>query len=280
MEADIHTVFESGYYRMLDFRCRCRAGHVSHPEHSHAFSISFVRQGNFLFNVYRQSLDAFSGGVLITKPGFERTVSHVHTVPDACTIFEFKDAFYQQLRHDEAYRRFFDNRDLHSTLVNPGAEAEFLHAYAWQQVQAGATRLELDETVTALATLALSAAGHGAPGVELPPSLKRHHLSTLETAKQYMQTHLTENISLKDIADHCHVSAFHFSRIFRTFTGQAPHRFLLGIRLTRARTLLQRSEMPVTEVGYEAGFNSPEHFSAAFRRAFGAAPSAFRRKKS
>jgi AraC family transcriptional regulator len=97
MNADIHTLYESDFYRIADFRCRCTECITSKPEYSQSFCISFVRKGNFLFNVFRHSLDSYNGCVLITKPGYERTVTHTHTVPDECTIFDFKTDFYREL---------------------------------------------------------------------------------------------------------------------------------------------------------------------------------------
>ena len=88
MQADIHTLYESNFYRILDFKCRCNDCNTSKPEYGNAFTISFVRKGNFLFNVFRHSLDSYNGCVLISKPGYERTVTHAHTIPDECTIFD------------------------------------------------------------------------------------------------------------------------------------------------------------------------------------------------
>ena len=98
MEADIHSLYESDFYRILDFKCRCADCSTSRPEYSNAFAISFVRKGNFLFNVFRHSLDSYSGCVLISKPNMN-TVTHAHTVPDECTIFDFKRSFMMAHGH-------------------------------------------------------------------------------------------------------------------------------------------------------------------------------------
>src|SRR5213596_2476352 len=113
MQADIHTLYESDFYRVLDFRCRCKDCNTSKPEYSQSFAISFVRKGNFLFNVFRQSLDSYSGCVLVTKPGYERTVTHIHEVPDECSIFDFTADFYKKLTDQYGSLKFFRDNDLH-----------------------------------------------------------------------------------------------------------------------------------------------------------------------
>lgn len=120
MDADIHTLFESDFYRILDFKCRCRDCGTSQPEYSESFCISFVRKGNFLFNVFRLSLDSYTGCVLITKPGYERTVTHVHPVL-------FKNEFYEKVREQYGNIQFLFDNDLHSTLVKTNADLEYLH---------------------------------------------------------------------------------------------------------------------------------------------------------
>ena len=122
MEADIHTLYTSDFYRIIDFKCRCTDCRMSKPEYNNSFSISFVRTGNFLFNVFRNSLDSYTGCVLVTKPGYERTVTHVHTVPDQCTIFDFKTGFYNELLDHYGGVQFFSSNDLHSTLVKASPE--------------------------------------------------------------------------------------------------------------------------------------------------------------
>src|SRR6185503_5101125 len=148
MQADIHSLYESDFYRILDFKCLCTDCRTSKPEYSEAFSISFVRKGNFLFNVFRHSLDSYSGCVLITKPGYERTVTHTHTVPDECTIFDFKSTFFQELLDQYKGIRFLSDNDLHSTLLKTNAETEFLHFQILQLILTrSGSKLQIDNQV-------------------------------------------------------------------------------------------------------------------------------------
>lgn len=277
MVADIHTLFTSDFYRIVDFKCRCVDCNTSKPEYSDSFCISFVRTGNFLFNVFRNSFDSYTGCVLVTKPGYERTVTHVHTVPDECTIFDFKTGFYQALLEYYGGAQFFRSNDLHSTLVKTSPETEFLHYQILRRVLAReGTKLEIDQLVMEVAHKILENIIPYKADEKINARLKRNHLATIERAKAYITAHFTNDISLTEIADHCHVSPFHFSRIFKTFTLTAPHQFLLSVRLKQAELLLRNTTMPVMDIAFSSGFNSIEHFTSAFSNRYKVPPAQFR----
>jgi AraC-like DNA-binding protein len=277
MEALLTTLYESSFYQITDFRCRCTDCNTSKPEYSQAFAISFVRKGNFLFNVFRHSLDSYNGCVLITKPGYERTVTHTHTVPDECTIFSFKDDFYKELLEQYGGMKFFRDNDLHSTLVKTKPETEFLHFHILQLILSkSGSRLEIDNRVMEVIEKILTNITDYTPDHRINMRLKKNHLLTIERAKEYITEYFTEDISLQDIAAYCYVSPFHFSRIFKTFTSYAPHQFLLLIRLQHAEMLLRDTSLPVADIAFSSGFNSIEHFSAAFRQQYKFSPMNFR----
>jgi AraC-like DNA-binding protein len=281
MQADIHTLYESGFYRILDFKCRCRDCDVSKPEYSDAFAISFVRKGNFLFNVFRQSLDSYNGCVLVTKPGYERTVTHTHTIPDECTIFDFSKSFYNELAQHYGSSNFFSNNDLHSTLVHTNPEMEFLHFYILQLVQNRAgSKLQVDNLVMDVIAKVLDSATDYKPNEKIHARLKKNHLSTIERAKEYITGNFTSDISLMEIAEYSYVSLFHFSRIFKAFTSSSPHQFLLAIRLQHAAMLLRNTSLPVADIAFSSGFNSIEYFTSAFRQKYKYPPAKFRSGKS
>lgn len=277
MQADIHTLYESDFYRILDFRCRCNDCRTSKPEYSQSFAISFIRKGNFLFNVFRHSLDSYSGCALITKPGYEHTVTHVHTVPDECTIFEFKPDFYEELKLHYDNSKLFTDPDLDSTLVHTNAEMEFLHYYILQLIKnRSGSKLQADNLVIEMIGKVLSSVTDYKPDARINPKLKKNHLITIERAREYITTHFTQDISLMEIASYCYVSPFHFSRLFKTFTSTSPHQFLQAIRLQHASMLLRNTNLPVADIAFTSGFNSIEYFSTAFRSKYKCPPAKFR----
>jgi transcriptional regulator GlxA family with amidase domain len=240
-----------------------------------------VRKGNFLFNVFRHSLDSYNGCILITKPGYERTVTHAHAVPDECTIFEFKNDFYPELLQRYNNTRFFQDNDLHSTLIRTNTETEFLHFFIAQLVlQRSGSKLQIDHLVMELIDKILGAVTDYIPDAKINARLKKNHLTTIERAKEYITGNFTQDISLMEIAAYCYVSPFHFSRIFKTFTSCSPHQFLLSIRLQHAAMLLRNTTITVADIAFSSGFNSIEHFTSAFRQQYKYPPAKFRTAKA
>jgi len=277
MNADIHTLYESDFYQVLDFQCRCTDCVTSKPEYSDSFSIAFVRKGNFLFNVFRRSLDSYNGCILITKPGYERTVTHAHAVPDECTIFAFRKSFYRELQQRYAHTKFFSDNDLHSTLLRTNMETEFLHFTIMQLVlQRSGSKLQIDQLVMQVIDKVLGTITDYTPDARIHARLKKQHLTTIERAKDYITGNFTQDISLMEIASYCYVSPFHFSRIFKTFTAVSPHQYLLSIRLQHAAMLLGNTPMTVGDVAFSSGFNSIEYFTTAFRQQYKCPPAKYR----
>ncbi|GJG86753.1 AraC family transcriptional regulator [Gemmatimonadetes bacterium T265] len=93
---------------------------------------------------------------------------------------------------------------------------------------------------------------------------------------EYLRAHYRESITLERLAAEAAISKFHFARLFRAATGEAPHRFLVRLRVDAARQLLRDTELPVAEVAAAVGYGSVAQFAAAFARHVGRTPRAFR----
>ena len=66
-----------------------------------------------------------------------------------------------------------------------------------------------------------------------------------------MHEHLYDPLSLQDMADIAHYSPFHFNRLFRKITGIPPNHFLYALRLSRAKRLLEETDLNVTDICFE-----------------------------
>lgn len=279
MNADIHNLYRSDRYHVLDFRCHCTDRTISKSEYSKNFKISFVRKGNFLYNVFRHSFDAYNGKWIVTKPGYEHTVGHIHEIPDECTIFEFEKEFYHELNGIYHLDRhwFFGNADRHSLVINASVETEYLHYTLLSYLKRpGRSRILIDMLVMELVQSILSLLDESQDNHKVDDRLKKNHLATIERAKEYIAHNFIEDISLSDISQYCYVSPFHFSRLFKTFTSYSPYQYLLKTRLKNSEFLLRNTDRAVTEICFSSGFNSLEHFITAFKQTYQAPPSHFR----
>lgn len=82
--------------------------------------------------------------------------------------------------------------------------------------------------------------------------------------------------TLAQLANAASLSVNHFIRAFRQQTGVTPHRHVVLRRLERGIALLKKPGMSVAEAADDAGFATPAHFVATFRRTMGVTPGAFR----
>jgi len=101
-------------------------------------------------------------------------------------------------------------------------------------------------------------------------------LFRLFTARSRLRDDTFEPVSLDELAGQAGMSSFHFLRLFRKTFGQTPHRLSIEFRLARARTLLIETDMPVTEVCFECGYESLGSFSHLFQKTMGCSPRQYR----
>jgi len=284
MEAEVHILFSSDYYEICDFKCLCHECSRSKREYNEHLSLCITRSGNFYYNAFRSTLDSYSGSVLVSKPGYDYTVTHLADSPDECTIIIFKKAFYEDIEAQLQLGShwFFSNKDIQSLLLKTSPQFEQLHYSLLRAAKKTAPdKLEMDSLVMEILEEVLSRfTNYEIPQV-LPARLKKHHLVTIEKAKQHLTEQLTKNISLEGLSRHCCVSPFHFSRIFKIFTGYPVYQYLQLMRLKHAEMLLATA-LPVADIAFQSGFNSIDYFSSAFKKQYKVSPSAFRnsRKKT
>ncbi|MEP7232636.1 MAG: AraC family transcriptional regulator [Ginsengibacter sp.] len=95
------------------------------------------------------------------------------------------------------------------------------------------------------------------------------------SAKHFIDTNFTDNITLDDICKEACISKFHLVRSFKKLYGTTPYQYLTSVRINKAKTLL-RNKASVAEVCYSVGFESLTSFTALFKKKMGRAPSAFK----
>ncbi|QAX85356.1 AraC family transcriptional regulator [Pseudomonas sp. DTU12.3] len=94
----------------------------------------------------------------------------------------------------------------------------------------------------------------------------------------YIEAHLEGDLSIHALSQVANFSAFHFHRQFSAFVGVPVSRYVQLMRLRRAAHRLSATgPYSILDAAADAGFDSPEAFSRAFKRDFGMAPSAFRK---
>lgn len=112
----------------------------------------------------------------------------------------------------------------------------------------------------------LAEASQGAGG---GADAKSRHKELIRNAKVYIVEHSGEVIDFKELAERLGVNYRTFRHIFAKESGMPPLRFQMETKLSRAKSLLVSSDLPVSEIAALLGFNSPWYFAHFFQRETG-----------
>jgi AraC-like DNA-binding protein len=102
------------------------------------------------------------------------------------------------------------------------------------------------------------------------------NLAHLRRARDLMDREYARPLDIAAIARAALMSPAHFSRRFRAAYGETPYSYLMTRRIERAKALLRRGDLSVTEVCLEVGCTSLGSFSARFTELVGETPTAYR----
>ena len=115
--------------------------------------------------------------------------------------------------------------------------------------------------------------GEPAEIVEYPSSLPYK----VSEVAQYIGNHYAETLTLAQLSGQFHISPFYISRIFTQITGLSIISYINHVRVEEARRLLQDTDLSVTEIALQVGYQSVTHFGRVFKAAMGASPQRYRK---
>lgn len=133
------------------------------------------------------------------------------------------------------------------------------------------SRIDQEHALHQIVTRVVQRAGTFQPSARLgrPDAL-------LLRAKDYILTHLEDDVSLDDISHAAHLSKYHFLRLFRQQFGMTPHQYVLNCRINAARSTLEAG-VPANDVAFRYGFADLSHFNRRFKRIYGMTPHQYQR---
>lgn len=252
-----------------------RATYVTHSFSRHAhegFAIGVVEAGAQAFRHRGTTETAPAGGIIIVNPGEAHTgraatetgYTYRMLYPDSGLL---RRAARELVGRDRGVPSFPDPvvRDRHLARLLGD-----LHVL----LETSAPRLERESRL--LWTLARLIRRH-ADGVRSVSRLRagreRHAVGK---AREYVEAHHAENVSLQELSRVANLSPFHLLRVFHEEVGLPPHAYLAGVRVVRAKALLSAGE-PVGRVAAETGFFDQSHLTKSFKRALGFTPGEYAR---
>lgn len=111
---------------------------------------------------------------------------------------------------------------------------------------------------------------------KLAPQRQTPLSASVSLAKNFIDNHYSNNITLKTLEDRTHISRFHLSHLFKAEIGMSPINYLIHVRFGHAKTLLKTTNFSIMQIAQHVGFNSVNFFSTKFKETFHCTPREYR----
>lgn len=103
--------------------------------------------------------------------------------------------------------------------------------------------------------------------------------AVVNKAISYILSHIWEPITLEEVAEYCNISKFHFSRMFKSETGESVYSFIKRVKLEQSALRLKlETQKSITDIGLDYGYSS-SNYSSAFKKHHHLSPYEFRKKE-
>ena len=249
-------------------------GHAYDPHWHDSYLVGITEQGLQQFNCRRQQHNSTPGKVFLLEPGD----IHDGTAPEAGG-FTYRTLYLDPRWLDRELRAQFEEAPDNAQLSFAATLAEdprlaIATANAFEAMHHDELRIVRQ---TALDHLLANLTSHLRWRTLIDPDPRLPLVA--QRARDYLHSHLHQDIGLDDLARVTGVDRFRLSRAFKAAFGLAPHAYLIQLRLTRARHLLARGEAPVS-VAAALGFADQSHLGRWFQRAYRMTPAGYRRRCS
>lgn len=248
-ELDIRKILDikKGTIPIGDSACRCR--------HSDCFA--FVLSGKAVYYFDGETVTAEKGNILFLAEGssYEITVSD----PDYCFYFiDFVFSERKPLRNE-----VFKQKNLEKL------ENVFIKFHALWTAGNFSDKIYCKSLIYNIYSDIVKE-----NALQYIPSSKKTRIDlALETIKKDFTR---ADISIEALCKDCSMSEVHFRRLFYQIYHTSPMKFIISLRISKAKELLTNSEMKIQDISEACGFNNPYYFSKVFRQAVGITPSQYR----
>ncbi len=260
--------------------CRPHCSSTGPEEYSQSDDIVLPRSGLFVKHVRGKTVVADANQVVFFNRGESYRVSHPLTGGDDCTTFTLSRALLRDLLR--RYDPDAADRSTNPFSVSHGPSekrAFFLHSALLRAlIHERVSTLAVEENVLGLLDTLLPTAlrERRRPGDAERPATLRAHRDIVHAVLLAVAERCGPRLCLGDLSRLGHCSPYHLARLFKRTTGVSIHRYRTQLRLRRALGALIDGERDLTALALSLGFFDHSHFSNAFQRAFGMAPSQFR----
>lgn len=276
------TLFRSPLVAVYDIDCYAPRGDRSAEEFSSGHSVVFPRSGVFIKHASKQNqLVAECTRVLFFNRDESYRVSHPVADGDSCTSIHFSQSpLIDFISSVDPSIEDSPDWPFRSAAADCSASIA-LNLHRLRQLllnRRQVDRLAVEEICASLLAETVASANQRRGVVRQPirAVTQQAHRDLVDAARIVLARRFRDKPSLGELARAVFSSPFHLARIFRRETGLSLHRQLTRLRLRHALEHLADGKPDLTMLALDLGFSSHAHFSHAFRREFGSAPSQLR----
>ncbi len=157
------------------------------------------------------------------------------------------------------------------------AMKQIIHQMLTCELPGELRRMYLEAKVQELFTLQLSQFLATSPSVDQSLKLSGSDTEKLDYARELIGSQLHNSHTLAELAVMVGINVDKLKKGFKTLSGTTVFGYASDLRMEQARELLLEGQQPIGEISAQVGYQNPQHFTAAFKRKYGLAPSALRK---
>lgn len=257
-----------------------------YPLHHHNFSeITVVLRGDAEHRTDDLTYHAAPGDVFLVTGNRNHCFSRVRnlTVTNVQYMEELLATSREELRREPGYRAFFELEPamrrpdgLQSHLTLPPADLEYVAAICREMERE--TRERRPAYVFLARTIFVHLCGFLGRCYSRQPDARSQSLSRIGQALNFIDQRYATRISVPELAALARMSESAFLRNFKAAMRRSPVDYIVRRRVEAACRKLAHTELSVTDVAMEVGFNSIEYFSRKFREIMHASPREYRKR--
>ena len=106
-----------------------------------------------------------------------------------------------------------------------------------------------------------------------------NNLKTITPVEEYIRSNFTKNITLEELSAISNRSVSYISKLFSVEYGISPKQYILDLRMNHAQKLLRTSNLSISEISTQCGFDDVFYFSRLYKSKIGISPSAERKTR-
>lgn len=276
------VLFEGSTFQLGYTRCRPHTDAIGPENKSGVNVLAFPRRGVFVMHMPGETFVADANIVIFQNADDTFRTSHPGGHGDDTTWVAMKPGLLEDTISEFDLGAVGNPLHPFSRSHGPSTPRGYLlqrMAFEHASRGIGADPVFVAEVVHELVREAVGASSMVTTGkrvVRMRESTVRVHMDCAEAVKTLLASRYADRLTLDEIAGHVHAAPCHLCRLFRRVVGLPIHQYLNRIRLREAITRFADPAVNLAGVAIDVGFASHSHFTDAFRREFGVAPSVVR----